>query len=93
MTAKKIHHQEISGRYKDDAKILEIKSKYENILEEQLRSKGYVPVLNINPQWHTSWDREAQVYEFVMVMYGVYVGKNKAKTTVGWDSELGKMYD
>lgn len=82
----------IAGEYKDDAEILKVKSKYELLLEEQMRSKGSVPVLNIYPKWYTSWDSQREVYEFELVIYGVYVGKKKQEEIIGWDSQLQKMY-
>ena len=92
MSRHKIKDFVISGQYDDDAKILKVKEKYEMLLEEQMRSKGSVPVINIFPKWYTSWDATREVYSFELVMYGVYVGKKKQEDIIGWDSLLNKMY-
>lgn len=88
----KIKDFTIGGTYDDDAKILKVKEKFEMLLEEQMRSKGSVPVLNISPKWFTSWDVKREVYHFELIMYGVYVGKRKQEHIVGWDSLLNKMF-
>lgn len=88
----KIKDFSIEGTYDDDAKILMVREKFEMLLEDQMRSKGSVPVLNIHPKWYTSWDAEREVYHFELIMYGVYVGKRKQEDIIGWDSMLDKMF-
>lgn len=82
-----------SGSFKDDKDILLIKDKYCNLIEDQMRAAGRVPVLNITPLWRTSWDADRQAYNFELTMFGVYVGKRKAETITGWDSAEDKWYD
>lgn len=88
----KIHNHSIEGRFKDDAKMIKTREKYESILEDQMRDKGHVPVVNINTQWFTDYDPENDAYDFILVMYGVYKGKRKAQEIIGWDSQLDKWY-
>jgi hypothetical protein len=53
---------------------------------------GQVPVLDMNTQWYTSWNEKKEHYEFILVMYGVFVGKKKAREEiVGWEQETGKL--
>ena len=89
----KIHDYTTTGSYKDDAKIIETKEKMQVLLEEQMRSAGRVPVLSMNPVWRTSWDRDREAYNFEMTMFGVFVGKRKAREIIGWDQSLDKWYN
>lgn len=88
---KKIHKHELSGTFSPAIKI-KARDKFQSLIEDQIRSEGKVPVLDMNTQWYTSWDDDNECYEFTIVMYSVWVGKVKArKEIVGWEQETGKM--
>lgn len=80
------------GTFKDDAQIPQMKDKYYALIEDQMRSTGRVPVLNMTPLWRTSWDAGREAYNFEMTMFGVFVGKRKALQITGWDSLEDKWY-
>lgn len=89
----KIHSIIEEGKYKDDASLIKVKNMYCDILEEKMRAEGKVPVLDMYPLWQTSWDSKKEQYTFRLTVYGVYVGKVKAKAgnTTGYEHESGKL--
>ena len=88
---KKINKLELTGTFSPDIKF-KARSKFEVLIEDQLRAEGKVPVLDMNTQWYISWDDDKEHYDFILVMYGVYVGKKKAREEIcGWEQETGKM--
>lgn len=88
---KTIKNHVLEGVFDPDAKF-DARYKFENVMDDQLRDKGHVPVLDMSTQWYTSWDAEHEHYEFKLVMLGVYVGKRKARDEViGWLQETGTV--
>ena len=88
---RKINKVELTGVFSPDIKF-KARGKFECLVEDQMRAEGKVPVLDMNTQWYTSWDDEKEQYGFTIVMYGVYVGKKKAREEIcGWEQETGKL--
>ena len=88
---RKINAVQLSGVFAPEAKF-KARSKFECLIEDQMRAEGKVPVLDMNTQWYISWDDDKERYEFTLVMYGVYVGKKKAREEIcGWEQETGKL--
>lgn len=83
----KIHNYEITGRFKDDSKMISTREKYEEILVKQMREQGRVPVLDMATQWRTSYVPDLDAYDFHLVVYGVFCGKRKAWQIEGWEHE------
>lgn len=68
------------------------REKFEKTIEDMIREVGQVPVIDMSTQWYTSWDEEGGKYDCTIVMFGVYVGKKKAREEIlGWEQETGKM--
>ena len=87
---RKIKPMTLPGTFGEEAKF-KARDKFQIVLEEQLRERGYVPVIDRNTEWYTSWDEEREIYNFELVMYGVYVGAKKAREEiVGWSEEKGE---
>lgn len=74
---RKIREFHIDGLIEDDSAIPKIRERYENILIDIIRSKGYVPHLDIDPAFSLEYDEEK--YKFLLTIYGVYVGRSKAQ--------------
>lgn len=88
---KTIKNHALEGVFDPDDKF-HIRSKIEDKMDDMLRDKGHVPVLDMSTQWYTSWDAEKERYDFKIIMFGVYVGKRKAKDEViGWLQETGTV--
>jgi len=80
MTHKPIKRFKVDVEFADDSDMIRIKNQYENLLTHDMRSRGYVRVLDIDPAFSVEFTGET--WKFIMTIHGVYVGKKKA-----WQSE------
>ena len=87
MYPRKIHDFWISGTIKDDSKFQSSSENYERLLVQQMRDKGYVPVLDMQPQFNVKYNEEKDHYTFNLVMYGIYLGKAKALQYEGFSGQ------
>ncbi len=76
MTHKRIKRFQIRVEFLDDSDIIRIRAQYESLLTQDMRSKGYVRVLDIDPAFSVEFTGET--WKFLMSIHGVYVGKKKA---------------
>jgi hypothetical protein len=74
---RKIKDFSIDGQIYDDADFPRLREQYMVIVEEYMRIKGYVPHLDLDPIFSTSYTGHS--YEFKITWYGIYLGKVKAK--------------
>jgi hypothetical protein len=77
LTHKRIKRFQIEGTFKDDSAIPRLKELYSHSICQEMRSFGYVPVLDLDPLF-TILYLENDTFSFLMTMHGVYVGKAKA---------------
>ena len=77
----------ISGVIKDDAGIAKAREMYERILLEDMRSKGYVPVLDLESQFSIKYNENKDNYSFFLEMFGVYIGKRKSQEVEGFSGQ------
>ena len=87
MLKKNIKSFLISGVIGDDAGIGKAREMYERILLQDMRSKGYVPVLDLEPQFSIKYNQAKNNYSFFLEMFGVYVGKRKALEIEGFSGQ------
>jgi len=87
MYPRKIHDFWFNGIIKDDSKFQSSRENYERLLVQQMRDKGYVPVLDMMPQFNVKYNEEKNHYNFNLVMYGIYLGKSKAKLYIGFSGQ------
>ena len=80
MTHRKIKRFQIDVQFQDNAQLISLRPQYENLLIQDMRGKGYVRVLDIDPAFSVEFTGET--WKFLMTLHGVYVGKKKA-----WQSE------
>jgi hypothetical protein len=80
MLHRQIKRFQVNVEFRDDSDIIRIRNQYENILVSDMRQKGYVRLLDIDPVFSVEFTGET--WKFLMTVYGIYVGKKKA-----WDSE------
>lgn len=71
----------IDGVIGDDSDFIRLRSQYENLLTQHMRGEGFVPVLDLNPVFLTSYENDK--YTFALIMYGMNVGKDDAWTVEG----------
>lgn len=77
-----IRRFEIEGSLRDND-IPRLRPHFENLLRQNMRDSGYVPVLDLDTQWSTDYLESADQYFFVLSMYGIRVGKGNAWTIEG----------
>ena len=82
-----IHHRKIKRfqvdvHFLDDSDMIRLRAQYENLLTHDMRSKGYIRVVDIDPAFSVEFNGET--WKFLMTMHGIYVGKRKAKECEGW---------
>ena len=76
MTHRKIKRFQIDVQFQDNAQLISLRPQYENLLIQDMRGKGYVRVLDIDPAFSVEFTGET--WKFLMSIHGVYVGKKKA---------------
>ena len=76
MTHRKIKRFQIDVEFQDNAQLISLRPQYENLLIQDMRGKGYVRVLDIDPAFSVEFTGET--WKFLMSIHGVYVGKKKA---------------
>ena len=87
MLKKNIRSFIVSGVIKDDSAFVRIREMHERLLLEDMRSKGYVPVLDLEPQFSIKYNEKKENYSFYLEMFGVYVGKRKAHEIEGFSGQ------
>jgi hypothetical protein len=84
---KKLKSFGMQGQINDDAAIPRLRLQYERLIESDMREQGYVPILDLDIQFSLLYDEEQDLYEFDIVVYGVYVGKKKAHLYEGFSGQ------
>jgi len=77
----------INGIIKSDSDISRLKEMYLKLLTDEMRSKGYVPVLDLDPQFSIKYNHEKDIYSFQLEIYGVYLGTRKAQEIEGFSGQ------
>jgi hypothetical protein len=76
VTHRKIKRFQIEVQFDDNSRLISLRPQYENLLTQDMRGKGYVRVLDIDPAFSVEFTGET--WKFLMSIHGVYVGKKKA---------------
>ena len=74
---KKIHNFDFEGIINDDSDIMRLKEQYAIIAENYMRSKGYIPHLDLDSVFTLSYNRGKYLFKYTR--YGIFVGKAKAQ--------------
>lgn len=53
------------------------------LFAEGLRSKGYIPVLDIEPVTKVLYDQAKEVFHYTITIQTIYVGRKKASVSYG----------
>ena len=85
-----IHHKPLKrfcldGVIHDESAIWRLKTEYVRLLTIEMKLSGYVPRLDINPDFTTAYNIKKEHFEFTLSMYGIYVGKRKSEWISGID--------
>ena len=81
MTHRKIKRFQIEVQFQDNSQLISLRPQYENLLTQDMRGKGYLRVLDIDPMFSVEFTGET--WKFLMSIHGVYVGKKKAWLSEG----------
>jgi hypothetical protein len=73
----------LEGEIYDDSHIVRLKDQYVFMVVSVMRNHGYVPRYDIDPDFTVGYN--GKTFEFQLSVYGVYVGKERAKCILGID--------
>lgn len=82
---KKIHKFFLEGEIHDEAAIARLKIEYTKTLALTMKMDGYVPRLDIEPDFTIEYIQKNRTFTFKLSIYGVYVGKKNAEWIIGID--------
>jgi hypothetical protein len=85
-----LHHKPLKkfgleGIIHNDSVLWRIKEEYIKLLITEMQFSGYVPRLDIAPDFTIQFNHDKGYFEFELSLYGVYVGKKKSKWIAGVD--------
>jgi hypothetical protein len=87
MYNRKLKKFSFDGEIGDDSLLPRKKQYFQKLLEDQMRESGYVPVLDIDPQFFILYNSNKDTYDFNLALYGVFVGKKKCLGYVGYSGQ------
>ena len=73
----------VEGTAVDQEAIVRIRAEIEDRIEDDMRSTGYAPFMEITPELYWEYDKDAENFKYLIRVYGVFVGKHKAKNIMG----------
>lgn len=85
-----VHHKPLKrfgleGSIYDDSAIWRLKIEYMRLMISEMRLSGYVPRIDIAPDFTMSYNEKSQSFNFELSLYGIYVGKRKSEWIFGVD--------
>lgn len=85
-----LHHRPIKrfgleGIIYDDVALARLKKEYVRLVITEMKMSGYVPRIDIPPDFTISFDHEKKYFEFKLSVYGIFVGKKKSLWITGVD--------
>jgi hypothetical protein len=90
MFQQNVHHKPIKkfgldGVINDESNIARLKIEYVRLLLLEMRLSGYVPRLDIDPDFTIRYNEQKNYFEFKLSIHGVYIGKRRIECIVGID--------
>jgi hypothetical protein len=84
------HHKTIKrfsldGIIYDESALGRLKGEYTRLLVSEMRLCGYVPRIDIDPDFTIDYNEKKQYFEFEISIHGVYAGKRKSEWIAGID--------
>ena len=76
MTHRRIKRFQIDVEFEDNSQLISLRPQYENLLTHDMRGKGYVRVLDVDPAFSVQFTGET--WKFLMSIHGIYVGRRRA---------------
>jgi hypothetical protein len=75
----------ISGIIQDEALLGRLKIEYIRLLVSEMRLSGYVPRIDLDPDFTLLYNDSKDFFEFELSVHGVYAGKRKSEWIAGVD--------
>jgi hypothetical protein len=84
------HHKPIKRFYldgiiHDDSMIGRLKEEYVRLLISQMKLSGYVPRIDLDPDFTIRYNDIKNFFEFELSIHGVYAGRRKSEWIAGID--------
>lgn len=79
---KEIKNFHLSGEIGTD-NFMQTRERLIQEVEEDMRDEGYVPLLDLEPQFSRDYNEGTQTFDFQLTVYGVYVGEEQAWEIAG----------
>jgi hypothetical protein len=76
MTHRRIKRFQIDVEFEDNSQLISLRPQYENLLTQDMRGKGYVRILDVDPAFSVQFTGET--WKFLMSIHGIYVGRRRA---------------
>lgn len=73
----------LEGEIYDEAHIVRLKDQYVFMVVSAMKNHGYVPRFDIDPDFTVGYN--GKTFDFKLSVYGVYIGKSRAKCVAGID--------
>lgn len=88
-----LHHKTIrrfflDGNIKDEANLARLKIEYIRLLVSEMRLAGYVPRIDIEPDFTIEYNEKTESFIFNLSIYGTYVGKKQSEWIQGIDGTV-----
>lgn len=78
MTDRNIKRFQLDVQVKDSGVLMEKEHDYVRIIQDNMRSEGYVPVLDLGVWRTVDYDEKGDTFSYTLTIQGVFVGKRKA---------------
>lgn len=75
----------LDGVISDEAVIWRLKNEYVRLLTTEMRLAGYVPRLDIVPDFTVDYNEQKKFFEFELTIYGIYIGRKQSEWILGID--------
>jgi hypothetical protein len=82
---KSIKRFKLDGMIHDEAIIGRLKIEYIRLLVSEMRLAGYVPRLDIDPDFTIQYIEDKEYFEFTLSVHGIYIGRKKSEWVAGVD--------
>lgn len=83
-----IHHRPLKkfgldGTIYDDSAMWRLKIEYIRLIISEMRLSGYVPRIDIAPDFTIEYNENTQAFKFEISLYGIYIGKRQSEWIFG----------
>jgi hypothetical protein len=84
------HHKPIkkfnlNGVIHDESALGRLKQEYIRLLESEMRLSGYVPRLDIDPDFTVDYNDRKKYFEFELTVHGIHTGRKQSEWIEGID--------